>query len=108
MKKTSSSVTVSWPKSNQVTTALESYYRYVVQAAASGQATKNVTKQFETGQGDQSAVLVGLRHNTDYEIRVRISDSTQTLGGSPGGTLHVKTKCKGKSEHKLYFIIIWD
>ncbi|KAI0209895.1 hypothetical protein LSAT2_005329, partial [Lamellibrachia satsuma] len=65
----------------QVTAGLESYYRYVVEANASGQVTKQVTRQFETRQGAQSAVIVGMRHNTDYEIRVRISDSTQTLGG---------------------------
>jgi len=66
--KTSYSVKVSWPKSDEVTAGLESYYQYVVEATASGQDPVQVTRQLESGQSDLTAVLVGLRHNSEYEI----------------------------------------
>ncbi|KAK2156855.1 hypothetical protein NP493_1931g00000 [Ridgeia piscesae] len=90
VSKTSSSVTVSWPKSDQVTTGLESYYQYVVEATTSGQDPVEVVKQLES---DLTAVITGLQHNREYEIRVRVTDKTQTLKGAAGGPLKVKTKC---------------
>ena len=94
MSETSSSVTVSWPKSDQVTTGLESYYRYVVEATTSGQQPVDVVKQLES---DPTAVITGLQHNREYEIRVRVTDERQTVKGAAGGPLKVKTKCTGMS-----------
>ena len=95
---TNSSVYVSWPKSDQVTAGLESYYRYVVEATASGQDPKQEITQFETGQGDQTAVISDLTHNTEYKITVRICarHNSERLNGSAGYPLTVKTKCTGE------------
>ena len=91
-------MTVSWPKSDQVTTGLESYYQYVVEATTSGQDPVEVVKQLES---DLTAVIRGLQHNREYEIRVRVTDKTQTLKGAAGGPLKVKTKCAGMSLDKV-------
>ena len=98
MSETSSSVTVRWPKSDQVTTGLESYYRYVVEATTGGQDPVEVVKQLES---DLTAVIPGLQHNREYEIRVRVTDERQTLKGTAGGPLKVKTKCTGMSQDKV-------
>ena len=96
VSKTSSSVTVSWPKSDQVTTGLESYYQYVVEATTGGQYIMREFVPYETGQNN--ATVNGLIHNTDYEIRVKICArlNGQLLNGSTGGSITVKTECTGE------------
>ncbi|KAI0218038.1 hypothetical protein LSAT2_030224 [Lamellibrachia satsuma] len=77
----------------QVPPGLESHYQYVVEAA-DGQSTKRVTKQFVAGQGDQSVEIKGLKHNTDYYIKVRIDarHNNQKRQGYAGQPLTLKTK----------------
>lgn len=96
----SSSVSVSCPQSGLVPSGLESYYQYVVEATG-GQSTKQVTRHFKAGQGDQTVDIDDLKHNTNYNIKVRIDaeHNKQKREGYAGGILRVKTKCKGKSEH---------
>ncbi|KAI0221675.1 Receptor-type tyrosine-protein phosphatase T [Lamellibrachia satsuma] len=107
---TSSSVTVSWPKSDQVTAGLESYYRYVVEATVSGQDPKQEIIQFETGQGDQTAVISDLTHNTEYKITVRICarHNSERLNGSAGYPLTVKTKCTAPERPEIKTVTASD
>ena len=81
-----------------MTTGLESYYQYVVEATTGGQDPVDVVKQLES---DLTAVIPGLQHNREYEIRVRVTDKRQTVKGAAGGTLKVKTKCAGMSLDKV-------
>ena len=81
-----------------MTTGLESYYQYVVEATTSGQDPVEVVKQLES---DPTAVITGLQHNREYEIRVRVTDERQTLKGAAGGPLKVKTECTGTSLEKV-------
>ena len=98
VSKTSSSVTLSWPKSDQVTTGLDSYYQYVVEATTGGQYIMREFVPYETEQNDPNATVTGLIHNTEYEIRVKICArlNSQLLNGSTGGSITVKTECKGE------------
>ena len=91
---TSSSVSVSWPQSGGVPRGLESYYQYVVEAA-DGRGTRKVTRPFIAGQASQTANITGLKHNTKYDVKVRIdaTHNSQTREGHPGRTLRVKTAC---------------
>ena len=97
---TSSSVSVSWPQSEAVPRGLESYYQYVVEAA-DGHDTKEVTRPFIAGQASQTADITGLKHNTKYQIKVRI-DATykkETKRGYAGPSLAVKTACVCKYDN---------
>ena len=98
VSKTSSSVTVSWPKSDKVTTGLESYYQYAVEATTGGQYVMREFVPYETGQNDPTATVTGLMHNTAYEIRVKICArrNGQVLNGSIGGSITEKTQCTGE------------
>ncbi|KAI0221423.1 hypothetical protein LSAT2_027240 [Lamellibrachia satsuma] len=98
----SSSVSVSWPQSKQVPPGLESYYQYVVEAA-DGQSTKQVTRHFMAEQSDQTVDIDDLKHNTYYNIKVRIDaeHNTQKREGNAGGVLRVKTKCKAPAKPKI-------
>ena len=93
-------MSVSWPQSGGVPRGLESYYQYVAEAA-DGRGTRPVTRPFIAGQATQTANITGLRHNTMYNVNVRIdaSHNSQTRKGSAGGTLIVKTACICKYEH---------
>ena len=97
---TSSSVSVSWPQSGDVPRGLESYYQYVVEAA-DGHDTKEVTRPFIAGQASQTADITGLKHNTNYHIKVRIdaTHNKETKGGNAGPSLAVKTACVCKYEY---------
>ena len=101
---TSSSASVSWPQSERVPPGLESYYQYVVEYA-DGQGTETLTRPFIAGQGDQSVEIKGLKHNTNYYIKVRIDarHNNQTRQGSAGQTLTLKTTITGKSE----YVCLW-
>ena len=94
VSRTDSSASVQWPPSTQVTSGLEGYYTYVVEAASI-----NGTLQAINPFGNLKADIEGLLHNTQYTFTVRIDaeHNGKTRQGKRGSDLIVKTGCAGKS-----------
>ncbi|KAK2151095.1 hypothetical protein NP493_2676g00004 [Ridgeia piscesae] len=94
---TSSSVTVNWPKANQMTSGLEGkYYRYILWLKADGEKEKNVTMVPQDGAKPRmDSHLTGLRFNTYYTVRVqpyREHNGDRDLGAATG-VITFKTNC---------------
>ena len=102
---TSSTVTVNWPKANQMTPGLEGkYYHYILWLKADGEKEKNVTMVPQDGAKHRmDSDLTRLRFNTYYTVRVqpyREHNGDRDLGTATE-VIRFKTNCTGELLHSF-------
>ena len=97
----SSSVTVRWPSSRNITSGEENHYFYTVWIKAEGGSYKDMSKHPHTSSTDRfESHITGLQFNTHYSVKVepyRQQNDISEAGTSTGVTTF-KTRCIGKWE----------
>ena len=104
---TSSSMTLRWPKAENVTTGLESHYYYLIRLHAGGETEKTITRLArETDNIFIETQITGLTFNTNYSVTVIPYRQHNEVRESGVGTIvtRFKTSCIGMTIFSVVLI----